>query len=143
LGLLTHAKATPESLARNRWLRGLTSLQVRTVIPEIVDYEIRRELLRMDMTRGMLMLETLLADPDVLYDPLTTRAMRTAAHYWAAVRRRGRPTADPKALDCDVILAAQATILAGNDDEVVVATTNVRHLSQFVRADTWQNIQFS
>ena len=31
--------------------------------------------------------------------------MLRAAELWAQARRRGRPTADPKELDCDVILA--------------------------------------
>ncbi len=56
-------------------------------------------------------------------------------------RQRGRPTADPKALDGDVILAAQATLVADEGNEVIVATTNVGHLSQFVDAREWRLIQ--
>jgi hypothetical protein len=37
-----------------------------------------------------------------------------------------------------MILAAQAMTL--NVLDVVIATTNVGHLSRFVRADLWQNI---
>lgn len=47
------------------------------------------------------------------------------------VRRelRCRPTADPAALDADVILAAQAQLLAEELREpVIVVTTNARHL---------------
>lgn len=64
-----------------------------------------------------------------------------AAQLWAEARRRGRPTADPKALDGDVILAAQATLVAEEGNEVIVATTNVGHLSQFVDAREWRLIQ--
>jgi len=61
--------------------------------------------------------------------------MLHAAELWAAARRRGRPTADLKALDCDVILAAQAM-----EQEAVVATENVGHLSQFVTTCFWKDI---
>lgn len=51
--------------------------------------------------------------------------MRTAAEFWAAARQRGEPTADDKALDADVILAAQVVLLAAGQDDVIVVTTNV------------------
>jgi hypothetical protein len=72
--------------------------------------------------------------------PITTEAMLQAAAYWAEARRQGRPTADGHALDGDVILAAQARTLAREGHEVVVATTNVAHLSRFVDARLWEEI---
>jgi len=55
--------------------------------------------------------------------------MLKAAEFWADARKRGRPTADPKELDGDVIVAAQA-IEAG----AIVATENVGHLARYVTA---------
>lgn len=64
-----------------------------------------------------------------------------AAQLWAGARRRGRPTADAAALDADVILAAQAQLLAEElRQPVIVVTTNARHLAQFVDARRWQEI---
>jgi hypothetical protein len=61
--------------------------------------------------------------------------MRLAAQFWARARNQGIPTAGADALDCDIILAAQAAQLAAeSSDQVVIATTNVRHLSLFVEA---------
>ncbi|HLH22492.1 MAG TPA: hypothetical protein VK066_08205 [Chloroflexota bacterium] len=69
------------------------------------------------------------------YLPLTTATMQRAAELWAAARRRGMPTADPKELDGDVILAAQALQVGG-----AIVTENVGHLAQFVEAKSWREI---
>jgi len=66
--------------------------------------------------------------------------MLKAAQYWALARKRGRPTADDMALDGDVILAAQASLVRTTYGETVVATTNVGHLSLFVDARRWDDI---
>ena len=66
--------------------------------------------------------------------------MLRAAELWAAAHSAGRPTADDKALDADAILAAQSTVLAQSGDQVIVATTNVGHLSRFVDARSWRDI---
>lgn len=54
--------------------------------------------------------------------------------------RIGQPTADPQALDADVILAAQALSLGISVPGMIVATTNPGHLSSYVPADVWTNI---
>ncbi len=110
----------------------------RLVIPEIADYELRRELLRTAATRSIHRLNDL--KTMFLYDPITTDAMLLAAQFWADSRRRGMPTADPHALDGDAILAAQATLLASPGARVTVLTTNVGHLAQFVDARDWETI---
>ena len=74
------------------------------------------------------------------YVPITTAAMLKAAEHWATVRGAGRPTADDKALDGDVILAAQSALLTQPGDDLIVATTNVGHLAQFVDARSWREI---
>jgi predicted nucleic acid-binding protein len=109
----------------------------RVILPELADYEIRRELIRAKKMNGLKRLDTLKATMEYL--PITTEAMLKAAELWAEARRRGSQTADDKALDGDVILAAQAVTLG--EPDVIVATTNVDHLSQFIAADAWPNIR--
>jgi hypothetical protein len=75
------------------------------------------------------------------YEPLTTRTLRLAASFWADARKHGKATASDQRLDTDVILAAQAhSIRVSDEDRVVVATTNVRHLGIFVDARIWSDI---
>jgi len=108
----------------------------RVIIPEIADYEVRRELLRENKTKGIARLNDLAKFLEYL--PITTTAMRQAAQLWAQARQQGQPTAGDKTIDGDMILVAQAMTLAILD--VVIATTNVGHLSKFIAAKLWQNI---
>lgn len=138
LGLVTHPRVEQNREAA-LWLRGLLSAGVPVLVPEISDYEVRRELLRAGRTRGLSRLDQLAQD--LGYLPLTTEAMRLAASFWADARKQGQPTASDESLDADVILAAQAAFLnEDTEEDVMVATTNPRHLSRFVNASPWQDI---
>jgi predicted nucleic acid-binding protein len=108
------------------------------VVPEIIDYELRRELLRGRKSAGLQRLDDLVAV--LQYEPLTTAVTRQAAEFWAAASQAGRPTAFESALDVDVILAAQAKALEQPGDEISIATTNVRHLTLFASAYEWSTI---
>ena len=136
IGLVTNPKLSPESTLCTRWLQTLITSNIRVIIPEIADYEVRRELLRANKVRGIARLDELANL--VEYLPITTAAMRQAAMFWAQARQQGQPTAGDKTIDSDMILAAQATTLDVVD--VVIATTNVGHLSRFAPADLWQKI---
>jgi hypothetical protein len=61
LGLVTNPKLSGESLACYEWLEGLVAQERRILVPEIADYEIRRELLRAGKTRGVRRLEIVTA----------------------------------------------------------------------------------
>ena len=138
VGLLTHTRATAATLACGPWLESLLTGDVRVVLPEIADYEVRRELLRIGSTQGINRLDSL--KTRLYYLPITTDIMLRAAEFWAVARRRGRPSAPDPALDADVILAAPASLLGDAGDQPVIATTNVRHLGLFADARRWQDI---
>lgn len=135
LGLVTHPKGSEKSIACTRRLVDLLELGVRVCIPEVSDYELRREYLRRGSGNALRKLDQLQSELE--YVALDTGAMRHAATLWAEVRRDGLPTADPKELDCDVILAAQAMRAVAPGDDLVVATDNVGHLTRFVAASAW------
>lgn len=115
------------------WLRAHLDAGVVVLLPEIADYELRRDLLRQGRAESVQRLDALASD--LVYLPLDTATMRRAAEFWAIARQEGYPaTADP-ALDADVILAAQAAAVGAT-----VASENVRHLARFVPAAPWRQI---
>ncbi len=136
LGLVTNPKLSSESTACTKWLQAHIVTGNRIIIPEIADYELRRELLRANKTKGIARLDDLAKS--LKYLPITTTAMRQAAQFWAQARQQGQPTAGDKTIDGDMILVAQAVTLAVPD--IVIATTNVGHLSRFMAAELWRNI---
>jgi hypothetical protein len=139
LGLVTHPTGEQgEPYACKQWLRELLYSGCAAYVAEIADYELRRELIRLNRRKSLLRLDAF--NTFNAYLPITTPTMTMAAEFWAAARQRGEPTADDKALDADVILAAQAVLLAGGHDDVVVATANVRHLGRYVTARRWQDV---
>ena len=139
LGIVTNPKAaSPLSQEGKVWLQSLPLKGYIVMLPEIADYEVRRELIRAGRTAGIRRLDQLKSQ--IPYRPLTTEVMLLAAQLWADARNRGKPTADRNALDGDVIRAAQAIWEVNAGNEVVIATTNVGHLSQFVDAREWRLI---
>ena len=108
-------------------------------MPEICDFELRRSYLLNNSKVPLDRLESL--NSVVTYVPINTQMMRRASELWADMRKRGKPTADEKELDCDVVLAAQALLTSTDSEKPIVATTNIGHLSLFLPADTWRNIK--
>lgn len=139
LGLITNPVRTPQVLACNTWLDELLARGVQVALPEIIDYELRRELLRARKNTGLRRLDYFAKK--LVYLPLTTETMRLAAQFWARMRQVGMPTATDDALDGDVILAAQAMMLHSLGEDVVVATMNVRHLARLAPAEHWDKIR--
>lgn len=139
MGLLLHEnKKLSLHNQCSRWLEELLAAGVQIRIPEIIDYEVRRELLRLDKHTSLTRLATLRNLLGMV--PLDSATMLRAAVLWADARKQGRVTADYKALDIDVILAAQTQLLSETGHKVIVATQNVRHLAWFVEAYTWSDI---
>jgi predicted nucleic acid-binding protein len=130
LGRLAHLNAPTEITV---WVRSLLVAKRQVIIPEIADYEVRRGLLLHGRQNSLAILDGF--QKAFAYQPITTSVMLRAAGLWADARRRGRPTADPKELDGDVILAAMALEVGA-----IIATENVGHLSRYVTAKHWRQI---
>lgn len=144
VSLITNPKAESSPKECQKWFKTLLDRDYNIILPEIVDYEVRRELLRANKKSGLQKLDQLKAE--IIYLSITTEVMLKAAELWAETRNKGKPTADNRSLDGDVILAAQALLLQtalllnNHENEVTIATSNKKHLSLFIKAENWQEI---
>jgi predicted nucleic acid-binding protein len=91
LGMITHTKGNAQCQACKEWFNTISD---RVMLPEIADYELRRELLRAGKIRGLRQLDQL--KTIIPYLPLTTDTMLKAAELWAQARNQGYPTAPPQ-----------------------------------------------
>src|SRR3954471_21426627 len=96
---------------------------VPVIVPAIIYYELRRELLRANKSFGLGRLDAFVNAVSGRYLPLSDEALRFAAELWAQSRRQGQSTASSHALDIDVILAAQALSFGVFPSQVVIVTT--------------------
>jgi predicted nucleic acid-binding protein len=104
------------------------------LLSEIADFELRRELLRIDSKRSLQRLDELTRE--IQYVPMTTATWRAAAKLWAEQRRAGRPTGD--GLDADLLIATQA-----REEAAAVVTLNEKHFTGIVDVFTWSTVPVS
>ena len=125
-----------------KWLESLLARSAYVVTSEISDYEVRRELIRIN-SQGLATLNSFRDRLDFL--PVTTEILKKAAEFWAEARQNHIPTADDKNIDADMIISAQWIALSQEfpGQGVFVATTNLKHLQIFVgeNALEWRNIK--
>jgi predicted nucleic acid-binding protein len=133
-GEITHPQ---ENLEITQWIRERLVDGDTIVLPEVVDFELRRSYL-LELAQGRKKTQKSLDRLNELKEtltflPINSEVMLKAAELWADARHVGKPTADRKELDCDVILAAQALQIGGT-----VVTTNPGHLGLFVPVISWR-----
>ena len=84
LGLVTNPSGSKQATQCGNWFQQVVANGAIVMVPEIADYEVRRELLSACKTKGIKRLNELIAQTDYL--AITTRAMCQAAKYWANAR---------------------------------------------------------
>ena len=131
-GLACHDPGNPERGDLRIWMFKESADKAIFVIPAIVDYEIRRELIRSEAWDGVKRLDVLYSDNHARHLSISDAALRTAAKLWADARRRGEQTSHDHALDGDVILSAQAMEFCSDADDWQVITENVDHIARYV-----------
>ena len=145
-GLLTQRSGHAQGDVCKAWYATMAQAGCRFFVPEIADYELRRELLRTANTAAVARLDAFNEMDTQRYLPLTTQGVRVAASLWAQARQTGHVTAPPAALDGDVLIAAQAIRLSFHTAlPVMIATENARHFAGLnfaaqVSAVLWSDI---
>lgn len=122
------------------WINyGLAGGDVEIVISAVADYELRRGYMyalsgSKDIRKSLAQLDELCGLWEV--QQVSARNLRDAAGLWADARRGGYSTADERAVDWDVIIAAQAL-----EKPAVVVTSNGKHLARYgIDARDWDRI---
>jgi len=142
LGLIVHSNKNEKekTFECQQWFKKIVSNNL-IYIPEIIDYESRRALIRRKLIQSIERLDDLEKLKNVNSIPITKEIFVKAAELWAWARNTGQATAKDTAIDIDVILAATAIITSQNEGKTtIIVTTNVKHLQRY-HTDTknWQD----
>ena len=146
LGILTNPYKFGEAGDCEQWLYTLLSQGVYICSSDICDFEVRRGLVLALQNKpkfsGIQNLDEIRDIIDFL--PINSVLLRKAADLWASARSQGIPNSDKKSLDEDIIITAHWQMLTENfpGRYIVVATTNVKHLSRFSEAKVWKDVKF-
>src|SRR5688500_16410000 len=125
LSLLSSPRRSEEVIAIERWAERLLASGIKLYVPSVADFEVRRELIRLGRTSSLDGLDVFNHAVSERLLSISDSTLRIAAGMWANARNAGTPTGDPKELDCDVLIAAQALSLDLPVGDWVVATSNV------------------
>jgi predicted nucleic acid-binding protein len=125
LSLITNPKSTSETVSAAQWVIAMRTAGHRFVVPAIADYEVRRERIGAGKLRSVIKLDTFNAASPDRFLSVTDSALILAAQFWAQSRNAGATIADPKELNADVLIAAQAIHTGIARDSFVIATSNL------------------
>ena len=138
VGLSAIDPQNPSWIAFQQWVAA-KQVGGQVCVTPLTLYEARRDLVRIGATRKLTRLDQFCRSLTPI--PITDAAWERATDFWAIVRRRGHITAHPLALDAAAILAGVAATCGQPGDNVIMATTNIRHLGWFpgIEARLWQS----
>lgn len=149
LGLICNKNVSFDECQQcKKWFDPLFIRGVRIVTSDLCHYEVMRGLISSSIRSaeaapGIKSLELLKADGFLEFIPVSTEALDLAANLWARAFTSGQTTRDEKDIDIDIIISAQYQILRDEfpGQRVIMATTNLKHLSIFCDAANWRDIK--
>jgi hypothetical protein len=131
-----------------KWFDTLFLRGVRIVTSDLCHYEVMRGLIGSSIRSneaapGIKSLELLKVNGFLEFLPVSTEALDLAANLWARAFTSGQTTRDEKDIDIDIIISAQYQLLRDEfpGQQVIMATTNLKHLSIFCDAANWRDIK--
>lgn len=144
LGLLANPNKLGEASDCEQCLYRLFSQGVYICSSDLCDYEVRRNLILESHKKPHLNSINSLDELRelIVFFPISPLLLTRASSLWAKARIQGIPTADNKTLDIDIIICGHWQMLKEEFPSryVVIATTNVKHLSRFAEARLWREI---
>ncbi|PSB41338.1 hypothetical protein [Chamaesiphon polymorphus] len=148
LGLISNENIDfDEGQQCQKWFSKLLARSVYFITSDVCDYEVRRGLISSSIIEGEIApgissLDSLKSDGLLEFLPVSTKAFDLAADLWARASTSGQTTRDKKDIDFDIIISAQYQLLKDEypGQQVIVATTNLKHLSLFCEAAQWRDI---
>lgn len=142
LGLLVHPNVASTSVTACRtWAEAHIEAGHSFAVPGVIEYELKRELIRIQSQQSLSALAEFARDFDYL--PVTRGVLNLAAEFWAHARQANHPAAENTRIDIDMILAGHAAQVAAAspDQTVIIATTNTRHFAGLADARDWRDIK--
>lgn len=134
-------KLTKEIHQCTKWFERLLSKGARIIVSDICDYEVRRELIRIN-SKSVQELDNL---RDLIeFKPVTFAVLEKAAELWAEARYLSQSNKIKENIDLDCILAAQWCLLKEQypGRQVIIATKNIKDFQRVTDCDVWQNITY-
>lgn len=123
------------------WLYKLLAKGARVIIPDICDYEVRRELIRIGSSsvKELNSLRELLDCYEVTFEVLAE-----AAELWAESRKISQPNKLEENIDVDCIIAACCHVLERDNpgQAVILATKNIKDFQRTTNCAHWQDIRY-
>jgi hypothetical protein len=149
LGLICNKNVSFDECQQcKKWFDTLFLRGVRIVTSDLCHYEVMRGLISSSIRSnepapGIKSLELLKTDGFLEFLPVSTEALNLAANLWARASTSGQTTRDEKDIDIDIIISAQYQLLKDEfpGQRVIMATTNLKHLSIFCDAANWRDIK--
>lgn len=134
-------KLTNEVERCTEWLYRLLSKGAGVISSDICDYEIRRELIRIN-SKSVQELDKL---RDLIeFQEVTLAVLEKAAEIWAEARSMSQSNKNKDNIDVDCILAAQWCLLKEEYParQVIIATKNIKDFQRVTECSIWQNITY-
>ncbi|NJM61815.1 MAG: type II toxin-antitoxin system VapC family toxin [Oscillatoriales cyanobacterium RU_3_3] len=134
-------KLAKESYQCTKWFYQLLSKGAYVTSSDLCDYEIRRELIRIN-SKSVRELDKL---RDVIeFQKVTFAVLEKAAALWAEARDRSQSNKVKENIDVDCILAAHWCLLKEEYParQVIIATKNIKDFQRVAECSIWQNITY-
>ncbi len=150
LGLISNVhESNDECQQCEKWFGNLKTRGVIFTTSDLCDYEVRKKLIFSSIEKkatasGVKILNSLRTNGLVAFLSVSNESLDLAANPWASIATDRKYAPEMESIDPDIILSAQYQLIRDEHPghSVLMATTNLKHLSLFCDAAHWRDIKF-